>query len=133
MDAFGGVAVPWHLTTREIVADVHRVLRPGGLYTANIIDFGPQSFLKAEVRTVAEEFEHVAVISTQQALAGEQGGNFVLVASDDELPIPALRAKLGTRAAVLAGADEVRRFVGDAPLLTDDFAPVDQLLTPFPS
>lgn len=133
MDAFGGVAVPWHLTTREIVADVHRVLRPGGLYTANIIDFGPQSFLKAEVRTVAEEFKNVAVISTGSALAGEQGGNFVLVASDDELPIAALRTKLGARAGVLAGADDVRRFVGDAPLLTDDFAPVDQLLTPFPS
>ena len=82
---------------------------------------------------MAEEFENVAVISTQQALAGELGGNFVLVASDDELPIAALKTKLGARAAVLAGADEVRRFVGAAPVLTDDFAPVDQLLTPFPS
>ncbi|MEV6283438.1 fused MFS/spermidine synthase [Kribbella sp. NPDC051770] len=133
MDAFGGVAVPWHLTTREIVADVHRVLRPGGLYVANIIDFGPQSFLKAEVRTVAAEFANVAVVSTGAALKGEQGGNFVLVASDQELPLAALKTRLGQRADVVSGADAVRAFVGDAPLLTDDFAPVDQLLTPFPA
>jgi spermidine synthase len=29
-DAFGGLAVPWHLTTREMVAEVRRVLRPAG-------------------------------------------------------------------------------------------------------
>ncbi|WP_432938168.1 fused MFS/spermidine synthase [Kribbella sp. CA-253562] len=133
MDAFGGVAVPWHLTTREVVADVHRVLRPDGIYAVNIIDFGPQRFLKAEIRTVAEEFENVAVISTEEALAGEEGGNFVLVASDQALPVNELRTRLGDRADVLDGADAVRRFVGDAPLLTDDFAPVDQLLTPFSS
>ena len=28
-DAFGGLSVPWHLATREFVADVDRVLRPG--------------------------------------------------------------------------------------------------------
>jgi hypothetical protein len=31
---------------------------------------------------------------------------------------------------VSRGAD-LDRFVGDAPVLTDDFAPVDQLLTPY--
>jgi spermidine synthase len=133
MDAFGGVAVPWHLTTRELVADVHRVLRPDGIYAVNIIDFGPQKFLKAEIRTVAEEFENVAVISTAEALAGKAGGNFVLVASDQALPVDELRTRLANRADVLDGAGAVRRFVGDAPLLTDDFAPVDQLLTPFTS
>src|SRR5687767_12268691 len=31
-DAFGDLAVPWHLTTREFLTDVHRLLRPGGVY-----------------------------------------------------------------------------------------------------
>ncbi|ADB33601.1 conserved hypothetical protein [Kribbella flavida DSM 17836] len=131
MDAFGGVAVPWHLTTREVVADVRRVLRPGGIYLVNVIDFGPQNFFKAEARTVAAEFEHLAVVSTEEALAGEEGGNFVVVASDQPLPIAELRARLANRAAVIDGAEGIRALVGDAPLLTDDFAPVDQLLTPF--
>jgi hypothetical protein len=128
MDAFGGVAVPWHLTTREIVADLHRVLTPDGLYTANIIDWGRQAFLKAEIRTVAAEFAHVAVISKAD---DHSGGNFVLVASDQPIDAAAIRGLTGARASVLADAAELRSFVGDAPLLTDDYAPVDQLLTPY--
>src|SRR4029079_15485773 len=31
-DAFAGPAVPWHLTIRELIADVDRVLRPDGIY-----------------------------------------------------------------------------------------------------
>ncbi|MEZ5250736.1 MAG: fused MFS/spermidine synthase [Ilumatobacteraceae bacterium] len=30
-DAFGGEAVPWHLTTREFVEEIHDVLAPGGV------------------------------------------------------------------------------------------------------
>ncbi|HET6297957.1 MAG TPA: fused MFS/spermidine synthase [Kribbella sp.] len=133
MDAFGGIAVPWHLTTREIVADVRRVLNPDGVYLVNVIDYGPQSFLKAEVRTIAAEFPHVAVISTAAALAGQSGGNFVLVASDRPIPASAIQGRLGNRASALTDPVAVRDFVGDAPLLTDDYAPVDQLLTPFPT
>jgi spermidine synthase len=54
-DAFGGVAVPWHLTTREVVADIRRVLTDDGLYAANVIDFGPLAFARAETRTLAAE------------------------------------------------------------------------------
>jgi hypothetical protein len=128
MDAFGGVAVPWHLTTREIVADLHRVLAPDGLYTANIIDFGPLAFLRAELRTVAAEFAHVAVISRSDE---QTGGNFVLVAADQPIDASAIQRLTGSRASVLADPPAVREFVGDAPLLTDDYAPVDQLLTPY--
>ena len=39
-DAFGGRSIPWHLATREFVADMRRVLRPGGVYVANVIDHG---------------------------------------------------------------------------------------------
>jgi hypothetical protein len=128
MDAFGGVAVPWHLTTREMVADLHRVLTPDGLYTANIIDFGPRAFLKAEIRTVAAEFAHVAVISSASRLTG---GNFVLVAADQPIDATAIQRLTGGRSSVLADPAALSTFVGDAPLLTDDYAPVDQLLTPY--
>ena len=30
-DAFGGVSVPWHLTTREAMGEVRRVLTPEGV------------------------------------------------------------------------------------------------------
>jgi spermidine synthase len=138
-DAFGHLVVPWHLATRELTADVRRVLRPGGVYALNVIDYPPGRFIRAEVATVAAVFDHVAVVSTGQGLApagdGHEvrgGANFVVIASDSPLPLDPLRARLaatGTHGPVeLLAGDQVRAFAGHGPVLTDDHAPVDQLL-----
>ncbi len=128
-DAFGGVAVPWHLATVEFTEELARVLRPGGLYVANMIDRGPLGFARAETATAASVFEHVAVAGSPAALEGF-GGNLVLVASDDELDLDRLASALeATGQQVLSGA-ELEAWVGDADVLTDDLAPVDQLITP---
>ena len=62
-DAFGGLAVPWHLTTTEFLEEIERVLRPGGMYVMNLIDYPPLGFVRAEAATASRLFEHVAVIS----------------------------------------------------------------------
>lgn len=141
-DAFGGVSVPWHLTTREFVADIRSRLRPGGVYALNMIDYPGLGFARAELATLADVFDHVAVLAPAERLRGEAGGNFVMVASDDELPVATMLARnddrgddeeaLWTRGSSL---DDVTLddFVAGAEVLTDDFAPVDQLLTPYPS
>jgi spermidine synthase len=136
-DAFGGVAVPWHLATVEFTRKVEQRLRPGGVYTMNLIDYGPRSFLRAELATLGAVFDHVAVLgrpgSFGEATRGV-GGNYVVVASDAPLPVEAIRAansRRGQADDLLLGA-ELERFVGDAQVLTDDHAPVDQLLTPRP-
>ncbi|HET9516435.1 MAG TPA: fused MFS/spermidine synthase, partial [Actinoplanes sp.] len=130
-DAFGHLVVPWHLATRELAADVARVLRPDGVYAQNVIDEPPARFIRAELATVAEVFAHVALVAPPDALAGRAGANFVIVASASPLPLDALRAALDMQAVdpvtLLSGA-ELAAFVGDARPLTDDYAPVDQLL-----
>jgi SAM-dependent methyltransferase len=126
MDAFSGVSVPWHLTTRELVADIRRVLRPDGLYLVNAIDFGDAKFAKAEIKTLQAEFAHVTVIAKKN----DEGGNFVLAASDRPIDEPAIAAGLVPTTEI---KPDLADFVGDAPILTDDYAPVDQLLTPFTS
>ncbi|WBB82521.1 fused MFS/spermidine synthase [Micromonospora sp. WMMD882] len=129
-DAFGHLVVPWHLATREMAAEIHRVLRPGGVYVQNVIDYPPLRFVRAEVATVAAEFRHVALVAPPAALAGEYGANFLIMASDAPLPLTAIAPRLGALAEptrVLSGAD-LTAFVGDALVLTDDYAPVDQLL-----
>lgn len=130
-DAFGHLVVPWHLATREMVAEVRRVLRPGGVYAQNVIDYPPSRFVRAELATVADVFTDVAVLAPPDALAGRAGANFVIVAADGPLPLAALRARLDAAVeqpvTLLSGA-ELDAFVGDATVLTDDFAPVDQLL-----
>ena len=131
-DAFGGLAVPWHLTTRETVADIRRVLRPGGLYAVNVIDYPPLSFARAEVATIEDVFEHVAVIARPEILSKAQGGNLVLVASDDPLQLAQIRAELGRQAPeldLIGGREELTEFRDGAGILTDDYAPVDQLVT----
>ncbi len=132
-DAFGGLAVPWHLTTTEFLDEVVRVLRPGGMYVMNLIDYPPLGFVRAEAATAAQRFGNVAVISSGSTLAGETGGNVVLVASAEPLDVAAVTAGIetwgeGDSTGILADPADVAEFIGDAQVLTDDFAPVDQLL-----
>ena len=129
-DAFGYLVVPWHLATREVAADVARVLRPDGMYAQNVIDYPPLRFIRAEVATVAAVFPHVALVAPQDALDGRIGSNFVIVASRSPLPLGALRDRLDlvdAPVALLTGA-QLTAWVGGARPLTDDYAPVDQLL-----
>ncbi|MGC4755021.1 fused MFS/spermidine synthase [Micromonospora trifolii] len=129
-DAFGHLVVPWHLATREMAADVRRVTRPGGVYVQNVIDYPPLRFIRAELATVAAEFRHVALIAPPEALAQEQGSNFVIVGSDAPLPLEAVQARLAAvdpKVSLLSGA-ALTDFVDGAMVLTDDYAPVDQLL-----
>ncbi|HYN98895.1 MAG TPA: fused MFS/spermidine synthase, partial [Actinomycetota bacterium] len=84
-DAFGGLAVPWHLTTLETAQEIRRILRPDGIYLVNVIDFAPLLFARAEAATIAEAFPHVALISRPDVLAGESGDNLVMVGSESPL------------------------------------------------
>jgi len=129
-DAFGHLTVPWHLATKEMATDIARVLRPGGIYVQNVIDYPPDRFIRAELATVAAAFPHVAVISSEEALAGEVGANFVIMASKSPLPeadVSRRVAKVADPAVVLTG-EPLAEFIDDARVLTDDYAPVDQLL-----
>ncbi len=95
-DAFGGLAVPWHLTTTEFLDEIQRVLRPGGMYVMNLIDYPPLGFVRAEAATAGRLFDHVAIIATPTTLAGKSGGNVVLVASAEPLDVAAVTARIET-------------------------------------
>lgn len=132
-DAFGGLAVPWHLTTREFVAEIDRVLRPDGIYVLNMIDHPPLAFARAEIATLGAVFDTTAVVAPPDRLDGSVGGNFVMAGGPINVRNIARRLDArGADDAVIAGA-AVDRFTGDAPVLTDDYAPVDQLLEPQPA
>jgi SAM-dependent methyltransferase len=130
-DAFGARSVPWHLATAEFVADVHRVLRHDGVYVLNVIDHEPWHLLAAEVATVSHRFPHVALLARPEQLAPGGGGNAVIVASDRPIDVAELaeRAVVRGEPASVLDAAAALRFAGDAPVLTDDWAPVDQLMS----
>jgi SAM-dependent methyltransferase len=131
-DAFGGLSVPWHLTTVEFLAEIDRVLRPGGRYVMNLIDGPELRFARAEATTFRAVWPQAAVIAPRAALIGAGGSNIVLVGSsraiDGEGLVARLRARGDAQTEVITAPDELDAFTGDAPVLTDDFAPVDQLL-----
>jgi spermidine synthase len=129
-DAFGGVSVPWHLTTYEAAEQVKRVLTEDGTYAVNVIDHGPLAFARAEVKTLTEVFGHVALAAERDTLSGTGGGNLVVIASDIPIDVAAIAGRLaerGTDWGVITGP-ELGSWIGDAKVLTDDYAPVDQLL-----
>ncbi|TYP89983.1 fused MFS/spermidine synthase [Blastococcus xanthinilyticus] len=132
-DAFGGLSVPWQLTTREALELVDRALADDGVYAVNLIDHPPLSFVRAELATMRAVFDHVLLLARAPVLAGEAGGNLVAVASQQPLPAEEIAAALTARdlAWRVAEGAELDRFTGDAAVLTDNFAPVDQLLNPY--
>jgi spermidine synthase len=129
-DAFSGPAVPWHRTTREFLREIRRTLRPGGVYAVNVIDFPPNRFARAAVATIRSELPQVAMLASPDQVAGRAGGNFVLVASTAALPVDAIRARMAERGTpfTVASGHAVDAFSSGAPVLTDDYAPVDQLV-----
>jgi spermidine synthase len=123
-DAFASLSVPWHLTTLEFDRKISRVLRPDGIYIMNIIDFPPFRFARAEVATLRKLFNWVGAIAPP--LETYPGGNVVLVASDRHLFASGFNTTL--IGDVLLPGTALERAVVGAPIIRDDFAPVDQWL-----
>ena len=105
-------------------------LRPGGVYVLNIIDRPPMRFGRAEAATLRQVFGHAALVAPPALVEQRAGGNLVLVASDRELDVDALRDRIADRGGeeVVVVDGELAAFERGAPALTDDHAPVDQWL-----
>ncbi len=120
LDAFLGGRVPAELITVEFMADVARVLRPTGLFTANIADGPPLTYLRRALATLRTQFEHVLVISDSSVLRGRRFGNLVLAGSSSPLPEVALRRAAAASAfpRQLRSGRELAAFLGGAQPFT---------------
>lgn len=129
-DAFSGLTVPWHLTTVEFVQQISERLAPDGLYTINLIDRAGLEFARAEAATLLQVFDNVALFAPADYLAGVTGGNFVLVGSPSPIDVGAVEEAIRARGGSEVGisGEELAGFVAGARPLTDDFAPVDQMI-----
>ena len=131
-DAFSGIAVPWHLTTREFLDDVAATLTPDGSYVMNLIDADTYEFARAEAQTFRSVFREVAIVAPGHVLSGFSGevANIVLIGGNDLPDAAVLQQALRDRSStsVAVGGRDVATFAGDATILSDGFAPVDQLL-----
>ncbi|WP_338675239.1 fused MFS/spermidine synthase [Streptomyces sp. SCSIO 30461] len=123
-DVFGGSRVPAHLTSHEYVRAARRVLRPDGLYAANLADGAPFAFLRSQLGTFAEEFEEMALVAEPAVLRGRRFGNAVLLASHRPLDLAALARRTASDVfpARVQHGPGLRRFIGDAQPVRDENA-----------
>ncbi|WP_370324618.1 fused MFS/spermidine synthase [Euzebya sp.] len=94
-DAFEGQETPAHLTTVEFMADVARVLTPGGAYVVNVVDDQPWGRLGVQVAAARAVFADVVAAGSPGVAALRDPGNVFLLAGA-ALPRRALAAVRST-------------------------------------
>ncbi|MFI9583233.1 spermidine synthase [Streptomyces sp. NPDC052236] len=120
-DVFGGSRVPAHLTSVEYARAAERVLRPDGIYAANLADGAPFAFLRSQLATFASVFAHLALIAEPGVLRGRRFGNAVLLASQSPIDTAALARRTASDAfpARVEYGPPLTRFTGNATAVRD--------------
>jgi spermidine synthase len=134
-DAFNDFSVPYHLTTREFNERVRAWLADDGYYVVNMIDGVTGDFLRAYTHTLRQTFRHVYLAPTISSWREASRSTFVLVAGDTPLDPDALEALGEDRSLFrqqLLSEQETDALLDEGRLvmLTDRYAPVDQMLVP---
>lgn len=123
-DAYSGNSVPWHLATQEVGDEIDRLLKADGVYMANIIDGNENRFVRSQLATLGETFNELSLIQPTTPI-GELGVNQIVVGSQQ----PIRQFQIAGNDGRQLTQEELTTFVGDsAVILTDSFAPADQLL-----
>jgi predicted membrane-bound spermidine synthase len=147
LDAVNDLSVPGHLMTFEFNERVKSTLRPDGHYLVSVIDQpSVGQLLFAAMTTLKKSFRHVVVLTPNRPWKPDERGVFVIDASDhflsksdhDETVLRprvagfgGLMASLPTSFSNVIPDDELARLSSSQTpiLLTDQYAPVDWLLT----
>lgn len=129
-DAFGSrFSVPYQLTTEEAIQKKFDLLNDGGVAIENILSSieGPKGkFLRAEYATYKSIFSQVFVFPVQNTEDGSEVQNIMLVALKTNKQ-PSFSDTNATLNSYLQHRWQ-KGFVTDMPILTDDFAPVDNYI-----
>ena len=139
-DAVNDLSVPCHLMTAEYNQLIKRLLRPEGTYLLTVIDdLESGRFLASAVRTMGAVFNETDLLAPQETRSLRSRSVFV-IAGRDSLPTSHHSASTNSSAqwtrdssAHVFPKPEVsqllQRWGSESPLLTDDYAPVDILMS----
>ncbi len=126
LDAFDGAQVPAELTTETFLADMRRVLKPGGTLVMNVTDRGPFDYARRVVAGVQRTFGHVLLAAEPATLKGRRFGNVVVAAAAVALPVEVIARRAGAAPypyRVLHGARLDQLVAAAAPFTADDGSP----------
>jgi len=131
-DTFNDVAVPFQLTTFEFNEKLRELLSHDGMYMLNLVDtFSSGRFLGAVWNTLRKSFPHVYLFSTEKGITqSEDWSTFVVLSSLRPLDFGTFDLK-GVSWKLL-NASEVAHLEKRSKglVLTDNYAPVENLLAP---
>jgi len=133
-DSINDYSVPYHLTTLEFIQNIDELLAPNGLYMLNMIDlFEFGRFLGAAAHTCRQVFPYVYAFSTSRDT--HKRDTYVLVCVRRSLDLEELTQVLYTRYGYegsMIPAKDLDVVIARAgnTVLTDDFAPVENMLAP---
>ena len=120
-DVFGGSRIPAQLTSVEFVREAARVLRPDGLYAANLADAAPLDFARSQLAGLRAVFPEACLVAEPSVLRGRRYGNLVLLAGRRPFPVAELARRTAGDpfpARVVHG-DRLDLLVGRARPVTD--------------
>ena len=132
-DAFNHYSPPFHLTTVEYVRKLRALMSEESVFLANTIDiFRSGMFLGAVINTVEQVFPYVYTFCTSPGGPSDEDerDTFVVAGSTRTLPVQNLDYVEYSAALLSAGDLATLRRRSRGLVLTDDFAPVDNLLAP---
>ena len=125
VDAFERATPASGLATLEAAHAMAEVLRPAGVYLANITDGKGLPFARRLLATLAEVFPHLLLLADPAVLRGRRFGNLVIAASATELPTTEIASRTASAAfpaRCVSGAD-LRKLTARAKPLTDTDTP----------
>jgi spermidine synthase len=137
-DAFNDLSIPYHLTTREFDQKLKGLLKGDGYYLALVIDkLRGGKFIPAYTGTVRQVWPYVYILADGNSWESSAASTYVVAAGNYPLDFARLQQVRGQGPAgrTLTGimpADVMDRWLAEArpPVLTDDYAPVDNLIAP---
>ncbi len=131
-------SVPTHFTTKEFFQAAAARLAPNGIFLANVIGdgvAGEESLLFSEVRTMYEAFPYVYIFGSEGPHSTDVQ-NFILVGMNEPLS-PTLPERISASADPFLSTLNAHLFsftpvqLAQYDVLTDNFAPIDHLVTKF--
>jgi len=138
-DAFNDLQVPYHLTTREFAQQIRGMLKDDGLYLALVIDkLRGGQFIPAYTKTVQEVFPYVYILNDAPSWNSPFPNTYLVAASATPIDmdrINAIKNGQGMNGGPLVKVmpkETMDEWLSStpAPVLTDDFAPADNLVAP---
>ena len=131
-DVFHDISIPYHMVTKEFSQQVKGKLSSRGIYLMNVVDqFPDPKLVKSILKTLREVFLHVGV--WMDHVPNESTRFTYVISANDDQPFPnQIIARRGLERSwlnVSAVIEEIGTPMGNLPVLTDSYSPVERLMS----